>query len=193
MYKMKMIVGLGNPGKEYDNTRHNIGFMIVDNYAKSNNISFTEKYNGLYAKVYFNNEYFILLKPLSYMNLSGIVIKKYADYFKISPEDILIIQDDLDMNVGKIKLKYKGSSGGHNGIKNIIENLKTEIFPRFKIGIGRNPNITIKDYVLTKFSREEINKIEKIMAFSNDIINDFIELNIEKIMSKYNGELYEIK
>ena len=190
---MKMIVGLGNPGKEYDNTRHNIGFMIVDNYAKSNNISFTEKYNGLYAKVYFNNEYFILLKPLSYMNLSGIVIKKYADYFKISPEDILIIQDDLDMNVGKIKLKYKGSSGGHNGIKNIIENLKTEIFPRFKIGIGRNPNITIKDYVLTKFSREEINKIEKIMAFSNDIINDFIELNIEKIMSKYNGELYEIK
>ena len=191
---MKMIVGLGNPGKEYELTRHNTGFMVIDYYAKLNNISdFKEKFNGLYAKVYKDNEYFVLLKPLSYMNLSGTVIKKFASFYKIKPEDILIIHDDLDLPVGKIKIKYKGSSGGHNGIKNIIENLKTEEFPRFKIGISKSDNITYKDYVLGKFNSEDINKINKILEFSPSIIDDFISLNIEKLMSKYNGEEYEIK
>ena len=191
---MKMIVGLGNPGKEYELTRHNMGFMVIDYYAKLNNISdFKEKFNGLYAKVYKDNEYFVLLKPLSYMNLSGTVIKKFASFYKIKPEDILIIHDDLDLPVGKIKIKYKGSSGGHNGIKNIIENLKTEEFPRFKIGISKSDDITYKDYVLGKFNSEDIEKINKILEFSPSIIDDFISLNIERLMSKYNGEEYEIK
>ena len=190
---MKMIVGLGNPGKEYEYTRHNIGFIIIDNYAEKNRINFSEKFNGLYAKYKINNETIILLKPLSYMNASGVVIKKYADYFKIVPQDILIIQDDLDMPVGKVKIKFKGSSGGHNGIKNIIQNLHTELFPRFKIGIGRNLNMPIKDYVLTKLTKEDIEKINKIKLFSNDVIDEFIESDIEKVMSKYNGENYEIK
>lgn len=191
---MKMIVGLGNPGQEYQFTRHNIGFMIIDNYAEKNAInSFQKKYDGLYAKCFINNEAFILLKPLSYMNLSGTVVKKYAHYFKIKPCDIFIIQDDLDMPVGKIKIKYKGSSGGHNGIKNIIENLNTEEFPRLKIGISKDSKINIKDYVLGKFSEEDLNKIKKILTFSNDIINDFVKKDIEKIMSKYNGVEYEIK
>ncbi len=190
---MKMIVGLGNPGNEYENTRHNIGFMILDNYAKDNSLSFSKKYNGLYAKFYINNEYVILLKPLLYMNLSGVVVKKYANYFKIKTEDILVIQDDLDMNVGKIRIKYKGSSGGHNGIKNIIENLGTEFFSRFKVGIGKNLKYDTKDYVLGKFNKDDLEKIHKIMNFSNDVINDFISFNIEKVMSKYNGETYEIK
>ena len=190
---MKMIVGLGNPGKEYEYTRHNIGFIIIDNYAEKKRINFSEKFNGLYAKYKINNETIILLKPLSYMNASGVVIKKYADYFKIVPQDILIIQDDLDMPVGKVKIKFKGSSGGHNGIKNIIQNLHTELFPRFKIGIGRNLNMPIKDYVLTKLTKEDIEKINKIKLFSNDVIDEFIESDIEKVMSKYNGENYEIK
>ena len=191
---MKMIVGLGNPGKEYELTRHNMGFMVINYYAKLNNISdFKEKFNGLYAKVYKDNEYFVLLKPLSYMNLSGTVIKKFASFYKIKPEDILIIHDDLDLPVGKIKIKYKGSSGGHNGIKNIIENLKTEEFPRFKIGISKSDDITYKDYVLGKFNSEDIEKINKILEFSPSIIDDFISLNIERLMSKYNGEEYEIK
>ncbi len=188
---MKLIVGLGNPGKEYENTRHNIGFMLIDNYAKSNNIEFSEKFNGLYAKVYYHNEYYILLKPLSFMNLSGTVVKKYVDYYKIDYKDILIIQDDLDMPVGKIKLKFKGSSGGHNGIKNIINNLNTEYFNRFKVGIGKNIDINTKDYVLGKFSVEEKDKLDKIFSFSNDIIKDFLEKDFEKIMSKYNGAEYE--
>lgn len=189
---MKMIVGLGNPGKEYENTRHNIGFIIVDSYAQKNKLSFSEKFNGLFTKVYMNGEYFILLKPLSYMNLSGTVVRKYAEYYKIKPEDILIIQDDLDLPVGKIKLKYKGSSGGHNGIKNIIDELKTEMFPRFKIGIGKNEHILTKDYVLGKFRKDEKQKINRICEFVPNIIEDFIMKDFEKLMSKYNGADYEI-
>ena len=118
---MKLIVGLGNPGKEYENTRHNIGFMVIDNYLK--NEKFKTKFNGMYLKKVINNEEVIFLKRLSYMNLSGEVVKKYVNYFKINLSDLLIISDDLDMPCFKIKLKYKGSSGGHNGLKNIIQNI----------------------------------------------------------------------
>lgn len=190
---MKMVVGLGNPGKEYENTRHNIGFMIVDEYARKYNVSFKSKFNGLFSKVYRNGEYFIILKPLSYMNLSGTVVKKFASFYKIKPEDILVIHDDLDLPVGKIKVKPKGSSGGHNGIKNIIENLRTEEFPHFKIGIDKDSNIQIKDYVLGKFSKNDLEKIKKIYNFSTDLIDDFLDKDIEHVMSKYNGENYEIK
>ncbi len=191
---MKMIVGLGNPGKEYENTRHNIGFMIIDEYCKTYKIDkIKTKYNGLFAKVYRNGEYFVLLKPLSFMNLSGTVVSKFADYFKIKPKDILVIHDDLDLPVGKIKIKSRGSSGGHNGIKSIIEYLKTDEFAHFKIGVGNNKNIDTKDYVLGKFSKKELDIYGKIFGFSSRIIDDFLDLNIEKVMSKYNGEDYEIK
>lgn len=191
---MKMIVGLGNPGDEYKNTRHNIGFMVIDSYAKKYNINdFKEKFNGLYSKVITNDDSFVLLKPLSYMNLSGTVIKKFASFYKIKPNDIFVIQDDLDLPVGKIKIKYKGSSGGHNGIRNIIENLKTEEFPRFKIGISKSDNISYRDYVVGKISSDDMKKIQSILTFSPDVIDDFLKLDIEKVMSKYNGEEYEIK
>jgi len=191
---MKMIVGLGNPGREYENTRHNIGFMIVDEYARRYNITgFKNKFNGSYAKVYRNGEYFIILKPLSFMNLSGTVVKRFSSFFKIKPEDILVIHDDLDLPVGKIKIKSKGSSGGHNGIKNIIENLKTENFPHFKVGIDKDENILFKDYVIGKFSKDDLEKIKKIFDFSSSIIDDFLDNDIEKVMSKYNGENYEVK
>ena len=191
---MKMIVGLGNPGDEYKNTRHNIGFMVIDSYAKKYNINdFKEKFNGLYSKVITNDDSFVLLKPLSYMNLSGTVIKKFASFYKIKPNDIFVIQDDLDLPVGKIKIKYKGSSGGHNGIRNIIENLKTEEFPRFKIGISKSDNISYRDYVVGKISSDDMKKIKSILTFSPDVIDDFLKLDIEKVMSKYNGEEYEIK
>ena len=189
-----MIVGLGNPGKEYEKTRHNVGFMILDNYAKTNEITeFKKKFNGLYTTFMHNNDTVVLLKPQSYMNLSGTVIKKFASFYKIKPEDILVIQDDMDLPVGKIKIKFKGSSGGHNGIKNIIENLKTEVFPRFKVGIGKDENINDMNYVVGKFSKSDLEIITQIFAFSSNIIDDFLVHDIEKVMSKYNGEEYEIK
>lgn len=181
---MKLIVGLGNPGKEYENTRHNIGFMVIDNYLK--NEKFKTKFNGMYLKKVINNEEVIFLKPLSYMNLSGEVVKKYVDYFKINLNDLLIISDDLDMPCFKIKLKYKGSSGGHNGLKNIIQNINTEEFKRLKIGISNNLNVDTKSYVLSKFNQEELEKLHKKFEITNNIINDFINLDFEKVMSKYN-------
>lgn len=181
---MKLIVGLGNPGKEYENTRHNIGFMVIDNYLK--NEKFKTKFNGMYLKKVINNEEVIFLKPLSYMNLSGEVVKKYVDYFKINLSDLLIISDDLDMPCFKIKLKYKGSSGGHNGLKNIIQNINTEEFKRLKIGISNNLNVDTKSYVLSKFNQEELEKLHKKFEITNNIINDFINLDFEKVMSKYN-------
>lgn len=181
---MKLIVGLGNPGKEYENTRHNIGFMVINNYLK--NEKFKTKFNGMYLKKVINNEEVIFLKPLSYMNLSGEVVKKYVNYFKINLSDLLIISDDLDMPCFKIKLKYKGSSGGHNGLKNIIQNINTEEFKRLKIGISNNLNIDTKSYVLSKFNQEELEKLHKKFEITNNIINDFINLDFEKVMSKYN-------
>ena len=120
------------------------------------------------------------------MNLYGEVVKKYVDYFKINVEDILIISDDLDMPCFKIKLKYKGSSGGHNGLKNISQNLHTEEFKRLKIGISNDKNIDTKSYVLGSFSKEELEALHKKFEITNNIINDFVSLDFEKVMSKYN-------
>ena len=124
---MKMIVGLGNPGKEYENTRHNIGFMAIDKIALKNHVSLdSKKGNGIYTIFEKNHEKILLLKPQTYMNLSGEAVKALMQYYKIEVSDILVISDDLDMPTGKIKLKYKGSSGGHNGLKNIELHLKTQ-------------------------------------------------------------------
>ena len=130
---MKLIIGLGNPGNEYENTRHNIGFRAIDEIAKSMNTTINQKkFDGLYTKLFINGQNIILLKPQKYMNLSGEVIKKYVDFFKIDMCDILVISDDLDMKVGLFKLKYKGSSGGHNGLKDIELNLNTQNYKRLK-------------------------------------------------------------
>lgn len=186
---MKLIVGLGNPGKEYDNTRHNIGFIYLDHYAKENNLGNSiEKFNGNYWEIRKNNEKIILLKPLSYMNLSGLVVRKFLDYYKIDLKDVLIIHDDLDMDLGRIKLKASGSSGGHNGIKNIIENVGSEKFLRLKIGISKSNFADTKDYVLGRFNSEEQKIIDNKKNIVNNIINDFINNETSSnIMSKYNG------
>ena len=184
---MKLIVGIGNPGKEYKNTRHNIGFNILDNYASFHSVKITkEKYNGLYANFVLNGEKIILLKPLSYVNLSGIVVKKYMDYFKISVEDVLIISDDLDLDFGKIRLRLSGSSGGHNGLKNIEENLGTKNYKRMKFGISNNKNIDTKDYVLGSLSFDEVKKFNEILPVTIKILDDFVVLSFVNLMNKYN-------
>lgn len=184
---MKLIVGLGNPGKEYENTRHNIGFIFLDYFADVHKISIDkEKYNGLYVQTIINNEKVILLKPLSYMNLSGEVVKKYVDYFKINIDDILIINDDLDMVFGKIRLRPDGSSGGHNGLKNIALHLGTEKFKRLKVGISNDKSIDTKDYVLGKFTKEENKIINNLKEEISNIIYDYISTDFDKLMCKYN-------
>lgn len=184
---MKLIVGLGNPGKEYENTRHNIGFMVLDDYANKKNLTFTKsKDSGLYIKTCIENEEVILLKPQKYINLSGEVVIKFVKYYKINIDDILIINDDLDIELGKYKLKYKGSSGGHNGLKNIELHLGTQQYKRLKIGISNNKLLDTKDYVLGKLSSAEKLKLQTVINISSEIIDDYLHINFDKLMNKYN-------
>ena len=151
---MKLIIGLGNPGREYENTRHNIGFMVLDNYLKDT--SWQSKFQALYTTQNIHNEKIIFLKPTTYMNLSGNAIREFLNFYKLTPEDILVIHDDLDLPIGTYRLKTNSSAGGHNGIKSIIENLGTNAFLRLKVGISKNTNIDTKDYVLGKFTPQEL-------------------------------------
>ena len=184
---MKLIVGLGNPGREYENTRHNMGFMMIDEFARRNNVSInSNKFSGLYTEVLINGERVILLKPQSYINLSGEVIRKYVDYFKINIEDILIIHDDLDLPVGTYKIKQKGSSGGHNGLKNIELHLGTQEYKRIKIGISNNKLMDTKDYVLGKISKEENKLLEDVKTTIMNILDDYFKCSFTELMSKYN-------
>ena len=183
---MKLIVGLGNPGKEYENTRHNIGFMSVDKIIHENNLTEKEKFNGKYYEYNINNEKIIILKPQNYINLSGQVINKFVNYFKIDTNDILIIHDDLDLPVGKIKLRMSGGSGGHNGLKDIENCLKTKNYKRVKVGISNNKNIDTKDYVLGRFNSEDKKIIDNSINTISNIINDFPYLTFENLMNKYN-------
>lgn len=184
---MKLIVGLGNPGKEYEYTRHNMGFFYIDYYADKNNVSINKnKFNGLYVDFVKNGEKIILLKPQSYMNLSGEVIKKYVDYFHVDMRDILIICDDLDTAFGKFRLRATGSSGGHNGLKNIELHLHTRDYARLKIGISHEKDIDTKDYVLSRLDNESIKIMKKNADVICDIIDDFYQFDMEFLMSKYN-------
>ena len=184
---MKLIVGLGNPGKEYENTRHNMGFMAIDRFANKHNVSITKnKFDGLYEELMINSEKVILLKPQRYINLSGEVIKKYVDFYKIDINDILIISDDLDQEIGKYKLKYKGSSGGHNGLKNIELHLKTNEYKRIKIGISNNKNIDTKDYVLSKIDKDSKEVLSNIFDKVTLILDDYFVLTFDNLMNKYN-------
>lgn len=184
---MKLIVGLGNPGGEYENTRHNIGFRMIDQFARTLGVSITKsKFNGLYADTVVNQEKVILLKPQSYINLSGEVIRKFIDFYKIAIDDILIIHDDLDLPVGVYKIKQKGSSGGHNGLKNIELHLGTQNYKRIKIGISNNKNINTKDYVLGKLSKDEEMTFQKMETIILSILDDYFQVSFSELMSKYN-------
>lgn len=184
---MKLIVGLGNPGKDYENTRHNIGFMIIDHYVNMKNLGlFKVKDKGLFLKTKISDEDVIFLKPQSYMNLSGEVVRKYLDFYKINPEDILVISDDLDLTIGNFKLKSTGSSGGHNGLKNIEQHIGTRDYKRLKIGISNRKDVDTKDYVLGKLSKEEQTQLEEIKKKSIEILDNYFQLDFPKLMNQYN-------
>lgn len=183
---MKLIVGLGNPGKEYKNTRHNIGFMVLDRVSKELGFSFTKdvKKKCEIAQTMIGGQKVIFIKPTTYMNLSGDSLRVVMDYYDIDVDDILVICDDLDMPTGKVRFRKSGSSGGHNGLKSIIANIKTQDFKRMKVGIDRSQNII--DYVLGDFSKQEKELIDNVLDISANIINDFIKLDFASLMSKYN-------
>ncbi len=181
---MKLIVGLGNPGKEYENTRHNVGFMVVDSYLKDND--WKNKFDGLYQLVNIEGEKVLFLKPTTFMNASGNAVYKAMNFYNIDIKDILVIQDDMDMDLGKYKLKINSSSGGHNGIKSIISALNSEGFARLKIGISHDRKIDTVDYVLGCFSKAEKEILTNNLPVFGDIITSFIKNGLDDTMQKFN-------
>ncbi|MDD2434625.1 MAG: aminoacyl-tRNA hydrolase [Bacilli bacterium] len=183
---MKLIIGLGNPGKEYQDTRHNMGFLMLDKMVENLNLDFKLKNGGKYSDTIINGEKVVFLKPQQFINLSGQVIKKYMDYYKIDTEDILVIHDDLDLEVGTFKLRVKGGSAGHNGLKDIERCLNTKNYKRLKIGISNNKNIDTKDYVIGKYSKTEKKLLDEVLKLGPNILKDFLELSFDNLMNKYN-------
>ncbi|MBQ9448399.1 MAG: aminoacyl-tRNA hydrolase [Acholeplasmatales bacterium] len=185
---MKLIVGLGNPGKDYENTRHNMGWMAIDSYCKEYGIEMhlEPKFQGLMAQIKVNGEKAILLKPVTYMNLSGESVIKVVNFYKIDINDILVFSDDLDSPFGRVRVRSKGSDGGHNGHKNITAHLGSNEYKRVKIGIDRSENISVIDWVLKKYTKDELEKLTSVFEKTNELINEFINgTDFDKIKSKY--------
>lgn len=185
---MKMIVGLGNPGKQYEHTRHNIGFEVIDELSSRFSIPINQaKFKGAYGLGFYNGVKVLLLKPLTYMNLSGESIGAVLDYYQIDLEDLLVIYDDLDLPVGKIRLRQKGSPGGHNGIKSTVLHLGTQEFNRIRIGIDRPQlGMSVPDYVLGRFRQEERIPVQEAVEKSADACEAWLGKPFIQIMNEYN-------
>lgn len=187
---MILIVGLGNPGRKYKNTRHNIGFMVVDELAKKFGLEFKEKNDYSAAQITLGNKNIVIIKPTTYMNLSGIAVKKVIneDILNNLPYSLIVVHDDLDIPVGRIKIKKNGSSGGHKGVQSIIDSIGTKNFIRVKIGIGKDPHQDVSDYVLSPFTPEERPVIEEKIAQAVDSIVVIINEGVDKAMNIYNRD-----
>lgn len=187
---MKIIVGLGNYGKQYENTRHNIGFMVVDKLAYDNNVKIDKKkFKSLCAECIINGEKCILVKPQTYMNLSGDAVAEVLAFYKPNLEDIIVIYDDTSFDVGEVRVKRTGSSGGQNGIRNIIARLGTEEINRVRCGIGsKPPKMNLADYVLSRFLKEENDALNQGITKASLAVEDFVTMDIEKVMTKYNSK-----
>lgn len=185
---MKIIVGLGNPTRLYAKSHHNAGWMFLDRIAKDLGLSFKldKEKECQIVETKIDGETLILVKPTTYMNLSGRSVKKVLSYYKASIDDLLIVYDDLDLEIGTHKVKPAGGSGGHNGMKSIIQEIGSDEFKRLRIGISR-PNGDTIDYVLSKFSKEELKELDIFFAYAKDIAKDYVSMKFDSFMNKYNS------
>lgn len=185
----KLIVGLGNPGARYANTRHNVGWMALDAFARKHGVAIeTNGFHGTYGELRWEGEKVILLKPLTFMNLSGRSVAPAAHFYKVAPADMLVVYDELDLNPGMLRMREKGSAGGHNGMKSIIQELGTQEFPRLRIGIGRPaPGWAVPDWVLAPFGADDAATIAQVLPRAVEAIASYLTDGTLKTMSKYNG------
>ena len=186
---MKVVVGLGNPGNQYKDNRHNIGFMTIDEWAYQHHLAFNKvMFDAVYAEEIINGEKVLFVKPQTFMNLSGQAIRPILNYFKVSIEDMIVIYDDMDLDVGRIRLRQKGSAGGHNGIKSMIECLGTQEFKRIKVGVGRpQGKRTVISHVLSGFPKEEQEDVILSVKTAVDAIEDWLEHgDFVKTMNRFN-------
>ena len=185
---MKIIVGLGNPGAKYEFTRHNAGFLMLDFYAKEKGFEIKKlKNKALIGEQIINGEKVIFVKPQTFMNLSGDSVLQIADYYGVDNEDIFVIYDDISLPLGKIRIRKKGSAGGHNGIKDIILKLSSDEFPRLKVGVSENRDKDLVDYVLGGFSKKELEVLREVAKKTVEIIDNFVKSGADYCMNAYNS------
>ena len=185
---MFVVIGLGNPGKDYTNTRHNVGFDTLDILSKRNNIELNKiKFKAVYGEGTICNEKVLLVKPQTYMNNSGISVRELMQFYKVPIQNIIVVVDDIDIDFATIRIKIKGSAGSHNGLKSIIYHIQDDEFPRVKIGIGKkHQNQDLADFVLSRFSKDERIDIEASILTAAEAVETIICEDINKAMNKYN-------
>lgn len=193
---IQLVVGLGNPGREYAATRHNVGYRVVDRVAAGANGSWQRaaRFDAEVAEVRLAGRKIVLAKPLTFMNLSGRTCAALLHWYKLAPEQMLVVTDDADLDVGRLRLRPKGGSGGHNGLKSIVEMAGTEQFPRVRVGIGRpvrrsggTPENALVDFVLSRFSKEELAAVDEGVARAADAVACALESGMDAAMNKFNG------
>lgn len=193
---MYVIVGLGNPGKEYAHTRHNIGFDAIDMLAEKRGVKLNKmKYKAVYGDYTIGDEKVYLFKPLTFMNASGEAIRPFVDYYKVPPENVIVIYDDIDLSVGALRVRECGSSGTHNGMKSVIYQLRTEKFPRIRVGIGKNSNehLTLIDHVLGRFNDEDRIEIDDILDRAGKAAEAIVKGTVANSMNRYNKNVKKAK
>jgi len=185
---VKLIVGLGNPGSEYADTRHNVGFKAADEFAKRHQVKLREsaKWRARTAKITQGSDDVLVAEPTTFMNLSGWAVRELAAFYKIESADMLVMVDDADLPLGKLRIRMSGSAGGHNGLKSIIQELGTTQFPRLRIGVGRQPG-ALKNHVLGRFTMEERDQIEQAVRKAADAAEMFVAEGVLKAMNTFNA------
>lgn len=190
---MYIILGIGNPGKQYDGTRHNIGFITMDRMSETYGIKINKiKHKALIGEGNIKGEKVILVKPQTYVNLSGESLREICAYYKIPPEQVIVIHDDVSLDCGRLRIRKKGSDGGHNGLKSIIYQLQSDEFTRIKIGVGAPPaHYDMADWVLGRFLKEEIAQLEKLVdCVVEDVVPEIMKNGAESAMNQYNGKVF---
>ena len=185
--QMFVIAGLGNPGKKYENTRHNMGFLVIDRLAGKNDIKVNKlKHKSLVGDGFISGQKALLVKPQTYMNLSGEAIREIVSYYDVPMEELIVIYDDFDIELGHIRIRKKGSAGSHNGMKSIIRDIQSQDFPRIHIGIGRSGSADWKDFVLGRMGRSEAKAIDEAVENAADAVMCILEKGIDRAMNEYN-------
>ncbi|MBI2188265.1 MAG: aminoacyl-tRNA hydrolase [Acidobacteria bacterium] len=185
---MKVIVGLGNPGREYEDTRHNVGFMVVDEVARRHDLHWRNEGQVVFAKKFGSSE-FLLAKPKTFMNLSGCAVAEFVNYRNIATDDLLVIVDDVDLPLGRVRARARGSGGTHNGLKSVVQQLGTTSLARLRIGVGRGDRRRdLADYVLATFEPAERAVLDEVITRAADAAEMFIVEGIEKVMNTYNPD-----
>ncbi|MDR2737202.1 MAG: aminoacyl-tRNA hydrolase [Gracilibacteraceae bacterium] len=184
---MKAIIGLGNPGLDYAETRHNVGFLLLDQWGKTRGLSYKGRFRGKFAEDRFDNEKVFLLKPQTYMNLSGMAAAELVGFYQLDPEDLLVVHDDIDLPLGKLRLRAQGGAGGHNGLKSIQTHLGSTEYWRLKIGVGRPTDDDVAGHVLSPFGKAEKQEIEEAVLVGLQVLDLWLRGEAERAMNLFNG------